>query len=72
MVRCLPAWNGWGGSFFYPNGTRKRHLPPLPQSPAVHFLTFMGRHTLKVYLIHQPIFVGLLRLLYGPIPGLPF
>lgn len=59
------------GSVFYPKGARKRPLS-LPQSPLVHFLAFMGRHTLKVYLIHQPIFVGLLRIIYGPIPGLPF
>ncbi|CAD5244144.1 heparan-alpha-glucosaminide N-acetyltransferase [Thermococcus camini] len=58
------------GSVFYPGGTRKMHLS-LPQSPAIHFITFAGRHTLAIYLLHQPVLVGLLRLIHGPISGLP-
>jgi len=58
------------GSVFYPGGKRKFSLP-LPPNPVVHFLAFAGRHTLLIYLVHQPVLVGLLRLVHGPIPGLP-
>ncbi|NJE10219.1 heparan-alpha-glucosaminide N-acetyltransferase [Thermococcus sp. MAR1] len=58
------------GSVLYPDGRRKRDIG-LPSSPLVHFLAFAGRHTLAIYLLHQPVLVGLLRLIYGPLPGLP-
>ena len=29
------------------------------------WLTWLGRHSLLVYMIHQPIMVGLLRVLHG-------
>ncbi|AEK72308.1 hypothetical protein GQS_02035 [Thermococcus sp. 4557] len=58
------------GSVFYPGGTRKMHLS-LPQSPVVHFITFAGRHTLVISPLPQPVLVGLLRLVHGPLPGIP-
>ena len=58
------------GSMFYPEGMRKPELN-IPRSTVLSFLCFAGRHTLKIYLIHQPVLVGLLRLLYGHLPGLP-
>jgi uncharacterized membrane protein len=58
------------GSFLYPNGRRKKEMA-LPSNPLIHFLAFAGRHTLFIYLIHQPILVGLLRLIHGPLPGIP-
>jgi uncharacterized membrane protein len=45
----------------------ERRLPALRQisraSPG--WLTWLGRHSLLVYMIHQPIMVGVLRVLYG-------
>ncbi|NJE03074.1 heparan-alpha-glucosaminide N-acetyltransferase [Thermococcus sp. MV11] len=58
------------GSVFYPTGERKVRLPT-PENPLVHLVTFAGRHTLAIYLLHQPVLVALLRLIHGPIPGLP-
>ncbi|NJE06104.1 DUF1624 domain-containing protein [Thermococcus sp. M36] len=58
------------GSIFYPGGSRKIEMG-LPPSLLIHFLVFAGRHTLLIYIIHQPILVGLLRLIHGPLPGLP-
>ncbi|NJE61087.1 heparan-alpha-glucosaminide N-acetyltransferase [Thermococcus sp. 21S7] len=58
------------GSVFYPDGRRKQEIF-LPSNPLVHFAAFAGRHTLLIYVIHQPILVGLLRLIHGPLPGLP-
>lgn len=57
------------GAFLYPRGKRAVELP-LPAFLPVELLCFLGRHTLKLYLIHQPVFVGLLLLFYGPLPGL--
>ena len=36
-----------------------------PASGAAHLLTLGGRHTLLLYMLHQPIFIGLLYLLLG-------
>lgn len=57
------------GALLYPGGRRVRELP-FPSALPVEFLCFLGRHTLRIYLAHQPVFVGLLLLLYGTLPGL--
>ena len=58
------------GSIFYPGGKRKGELKP-PHIPVVPVICFAGRHSLLIYLIHQPIIVGILLLIYGYLPGLP-
>ena len=58
------------GAVFYPGGRRKGEIK-LPARGSVYFVAFAGRHTLTIYLIHQPVLVGLLRLIHGPLPGLP-
>jgi uncharacterized membrane protein len=42
---------------------RKRATPTTPRPQAVLPLAFLGRHSLAVYLIHQPVLLAALILL---------
>ena len=57
------------GSLLYPDGMRRINLN-FPKILPVKFICWAGRHTLKIYIIHQPILVGLLLLIYGSLPNL--
>ncbi|AIF69251.1 hypothetical protein PAP_04185 [Palaeococcus pacificus DY20341] len=57
------------GSFAYPKGERSFEVA-FPSFIPVEFICFAGRHTLKIYVAHQPILVGLLFLLHGGLPNL--
>ena len=66
--RPLLPWFGvvllgvFAGNLFYGTGKRTAGLAgrmPPPARP----LTFLGRHSLFIYLVHQPILVGLLAVL---------
>jgi len=50
------------GNLLYPGHARRVPLPDGSRSLAVRALSFMGRHSLLIYLIHQPIFIALLSL----------
>ena len=52
------------GSLLYPSGVRRWGVPPLPQG-AVQPLVFLGRHSLLVYLLHQPVILLLLAAVTG-------
>ncbi len=66
----------WAGVVFLGFGSAPWLLPALRRGPAVaesprwlRALAFPGRHTLAVYLLHQPVIAGILWLLLGR-PGL--
>ncbi|ALM74937.1 conserved membrane hypothetical protein [Thermococcus barophilus] len=57
------------GSLLYPEGMRRFNLD-FPRILPVRFVCWAGRHTLKIYIVHQPVLVGLLLLIYGSLPNL--
>jgi uncharacterized membrane protein len=52
------------GAFLYAGGTRHFTLQPLPDL-FVRPLSFLGRHSLVIYLVHQPVIIFLLALVTG-------
>ncbi len=68
MVDWYPVFPWFGaalvGAFvgftLWPGGRRRFGLPDLSQVAPVRGLAFLGRHSLLIYLIHQPILLGLL------------
>lgn len=71
MVDYYPVlpWSGialigvFVGHTFYPDGRRAFSLPDWSQVPPLRGLQFLGRHSLLIYLIHQPIIIGVFMLL---------
>jgi len=52
------------GAFLYAGATRQFTLEPLPDL-FVRPLSFLGRHSLVIYLVHQPVIILLLALVTG-------
>lgn len=50
------------GRSWYADGRRRFSLPDLSEQPLVRGLRFLGRHSLLIYLLHQPLLIGALLL----------
>lgn len=51
------------GKLFYPGGQRSFALPELGGAAPLRWLRFLGRHSLIIYLLHQPLIFAALALL---------
>lgn len=51
------------GNALYGGGAGKEGVPQLPETGLTRPLAFLGRHSLPVYLVHQPVLVAVLVLL---------
>jgi len=51
------------GQVLYPDGVRRFELPAWGEQPGIKQLSWLGRHSLAVYLIHQPILFGVFYLI---------
>jgi uncharacterized membrane protein len=57
------------GKTLYKDYKRRYYLPDLSKNILIKIFTYIGKHSLFIYLIHQPILIILLYLLGGIDPG---
>ena len=50
----------WLGHALYTGGRRQFSLPDRSRALVIRPFAFLGRHALLVYLVHQPVLMGIL------------
>jgi uncharacterized membrane protein len=50
------------GNIFYRDGVRQFRFPDLSDRRSLSLLSWMGKHSLEIYLLHQPVIAGILGL----------
>ncbi len=50
------------GKFLYPNGERNFDVPEFHERSMIRFTSFLGRHSLVMYLVHQPVIISMMFL----------
>ena len=55
----------WLGHLIYPGGQRRSGLS-IPQLPCKDVLCYAGRHSLVIYLLHQPVIILIIIMLWSP------
>ena len=55
-----------GGALLYKDLGRRFPLPDISAWPPVRGLIFLGRNSLAIYILHQPLLLGLIYLADGP------
>ena len=55
----------FAGKRIYPNGNRGFKAPSIGKTIPARLLSLLGKYALPLYLLHQPVIVAVLFLLYG-------
>jgi uncharacterized membrane protein len=50
------------GNVLYKDNKRQFHLPNIARYTSVNMMSWLGKHSLLIYLLHQPLIAGLLQL----------
>ena len=69
LVRGDSGGDG-AGRRLYPGYRRRIPVPDLSRSPFVRALAFLGRNSLAIYLVHQPVMIAILYLAGVAMPWL--